>query len=259
MSGPPVAGSAMADDELRLARLHLRLGQLTLARAELEDLAGRDALGADGLGPLAEARWRTGDGDAAIEAATAHLAGGGTDEVAICIAAEGAAAAGDLDGARGLMHRLGPPDPGRVDELFAGMPQRASWPAGPAGPAEAEPRGGPIPGPRDVLAATQDPAAAPVAGSAPRPERDRRPRIAVDPAAELRRARSELEARPERALVRLALVLRLDPTLAPAVLDAIALRREPEALLIRGDAQRLLGRHLEAEAAFDAAAAGLEG
>lgn len=259
MTSARAVSSTTADDELRLARLHLRLGQLTLARAELEDLAGRDALGADGLGPLAEARWRTGDGDGAIEAATAHLAAGGTDEIAICIAAEGAAAAGDLDEARGLMHRLGPPDAVRVDELFAGMPQRATWPAGPAGPADAEPRSGPIPGPRDVLAATGGPPTTPASGAAPRPDRDRRPRIAVDPAAELRRARSELEARPERALVRLALVLRLDPTLAPAVLDAIALRREPEAQLIRGDAQRLLGRHLEAEAAFDAAAEALEG
>jgi hypothetical protein len=42
------------------------------------------------------------------------------------------------------------------------------------------------------------------------------------------------------------------------VLDAVALRREPTAALVRGDAQRLLGRHLEAEAAFDAAADSLE-
>jgi hypothetical protein len=42
------------------------------------------------------------------------------------------------------------------------------------------------------------------------------------------------------------------------VLDALHLRREPAAALLRGDAQRLLGRHLEAEAAFDAAAASLD-
>jgi len=48
------------------------------------------------------------------------------------------------------------------------------------------------------------------------------------------------------------------PDHAPAVLDAINLRREPDAALLRGDAQRLLGRHLEAEAAFDAAAETLE-
>jgi hypothetical protein len=56
----------------------------------------------------------------------------------------------------------------------------------------------------------------------------------------------------------MALALRADPTIAPAVLDAINLRREPAAALLRGDAQRLLGRHLEAEAAFDAAAETLE-
>jgi len=57
-------------------------------------------------------------------------------------------------------------------------------------------------------------------------------------------------ARGPAATLRLRSAARIDPTLAPAVLDAISLRREPAAELIRGDAQRLLGRHLEAEAAF---------
>jgi hypothetical protein len=76
------------------------------------------------------------------------------------------------------------------------------------------------------------------------------PSLDVDPLLELAQARDELSRDAERGLVRLSLVLRVDPTLAPAVLDAISLRREPAAELIRGDAQRLLGRHLEAEAAF---------
>jgi hypothetical protein len=80
----------------------------------------------------------------------------------------------------------------------------------------------------------------------------------LDPQAEIVRARTELESRPERGFLRLALVLRHDPTFAPAVLELLRLRREPAAALIRGDAQRLLGRHLEAEAAFDAAAESLE-
>jgi hypothetical protein len=42
------------------------------------------------------------------------------------------------------------------------------------------------------------------------------------------------------------------------VLELLRLRREPTAALVRGDAQRLLGRHLEAEAAFDSAAESLE-
>ena len=80
----------------------------------------------------------------------------------------------------------------------------------------------------------------------------------MDPATELARARDELSAKPERAILRLSLVLRHDPTYAPAVLDILHLRREPSAALVRGDAQRLLGRHMEAEAAFDAAAESLE-
>jgi hypothetical protein len=80
----------------------------------------------------------------------------------------------------------------------------------------------------------------------------------MDPATELAAAREELSSRPERAILRLSLVLRHDPTFAPAVLDILHLRREPTAALVRGDAQRLLGRHMEAEAAFDAAAESLE-
>jgi hypothetical protein len=86
----------------------------------------------------------------------------------------------------------------------------------------------------------------------------RRAKGQLDPAAELERAREELSTKPERALLRLSLVLRHDPTFAPLVLQILHLRREPFAALIRGDAQRLLGRHLEAEAAFDAAAESLE-
>ena len=61
MSAVEADGVATRDPDLILARLHLRLGSLALARAELETLAGRDALDADGLVDLAEARWRTGD------------------------------------------------------------------------------------------------------------------------------------------------------------------------------------------------------
>jgi hypothetical protein len=85
-----------------------------------------------------------------------------------------------------------------------------------------------------------------------------RAKASLDPRAEVQRARTELDARPERALLRLALALRADPTLAPLVLDAVHMRREPAAVLLRGDAERLLGRHLEAEAAFDAVAESLE-
>ncbi len=320
-------GTALAPrpaDDVRLARVHLRLGQLTLARAELEDLLRRDQLDPASFAILAEARWRTGDTAAAAEAAQAHLDAGGQDDIALCIAAESAAADGRAEDARALMELLPASDAMTLDALFAGMPRRAFWPAGPVdrgdldelrrGPAG---RDGPpgrrvppptrpaidavteayghapatpgmrpsadaagaaadaraIPGPREVLEAAGDwqaraggtaggaTGAGQVAarpGSRPGRTGERRLKAQLDPAAELARARTELESRPDRAYLRLALVLRHDPTLAPMVLETLHLRREPAAALLRGDAQRLLGRHLEAEAAFDAAAESLE-
>jgi hypothetical protein len=305
---PTHAATADRTDDLRVARVHLRLGLLTLAVAELEDLFRADALDTDGLAALAEARWRTGDADAATEAARAHLDAGGADEVALCIAAEAVAAEGKPAEARALMDRLPSADAATLDALFAGMPRRAFWAAGPvdrsdidelrregdarqpAGPrpAAGQPPRGPasagsapgtqpangveqrtIPGPREVIDATAGgPWAIPPKRSIEVPtlpgvqrgahQAGRRVRGQLDPSAELAQARAELATRPDRALLRLALVLRHDPTLAPAVLEALHLRREPGAALIRGDAQRLLGRHLEAEAAFDAAAETLE-
>ena len=84
----------------------------------------------------------------------------------------------------------------------------------------------------------------------------------AEPADELARARAELSSgiadEAIRGAARLALALRLDPALAPAVLDALRTRRDPAALLVRGDAYRLLGRHLEAEASLHAAAEALD-
>jgi hypothetical protein len=258
------------------------------------------------LAVLAEARWRTGDGVGAADAAQAHIDGGGSDDVALCIAAEAAAVDGRPGDARELMDRLPASDAATLDALFAGMPRRAFWPAGPVDRGELdEPRregdvragGAPrrltgtrpavadsaseaygygasageatelraVPGPREVIGATGmgatgSAAAGSRAAGAARGGRPAARRIKgqLDPAAELARARTELDARPDRAFLRLALVLRHDPTLAPSVLDILHLRREPGAALLRGDAQRLLGRHLEAEAAFDAAADSLE-
>lgn len=326
MTATPTAGPPPADlaEDVRLARVHLRMGQLTLARAELEDLLGRDALDSSGLAALAEARWRTGALLDAVDAAEEHLEGGGSDPVAICIAAEAAAADGRPDDAEVLMRRLRTPDAATLDALFAGIPRRAFWPAAPADPAEleeirreAEARGGAgardgdgarggtrardggsrrdrladaptqihrvadagpvepvsspsraVPGPREVLEAAgawghiaAEIASATDAGAraAERAAAGRHHHKAeLDPHGEVARAREEMGSRPDRAFLRLALALRADPTLAPAVLDAVHLRREPAAALLRGDAQRLLGRHLEAEAAFDAAAESLE-
>lgn len=237
---PKLLAQAHADD-IRIARVHLRLGQLTLARAELEALHARDKLDPMTLATLAEARWRTGDAAAAAQAAQTHLDAGGSDDIALCIAAEAAAVDGRPDDARAFMDRLPASDAAALDALFAGMPRRAFWPAGPVerNPVTVDP-------PTEVYRqsfVTQT---------------ERRKKGGFDPNAELTRARAELEAKPEKAFLRMALVLRHDPALAPLVLAALNLRREPAAALLRGDAQRLLGRHIEAEAAFDAAADSLE-
>ncbi|HYN70582.1 MAG TPA: hypothetical protein VEX41_10280, partial [Candidatus Eisenbacteria bacterium] len=58
-----------AHDDVRLARIHLRLGMLSIARAELEDLERRAALGRRDQAVLAEARWRTGEAGGAAAAA----------------------------------------------------------------------------------------------------------------------------------------------------------------------------------------------
>ncbi|HYK94454.1 MAG TPA: hypothetical protein VE011_01110 [Candidatus Dormibacteraeota bacterium] len=265
-SGGPVADARL--DDLRIARVHLRLGQLTLARAELEDLFRRDALDTGGLAVLAEARWRTGDADAAAQAAVAHLGGGGSDDVALCIAAEAAALDGRASEARDLMDRLPHADAVTLDAIFAGLPRRAPWPMAPVertDPSELrrEAAGRPDAGRAMPPRVGSEPGGQPAPTAATAPDRPavstgRRVRAQLDPLAELTHAREELETRPDRAFLRLAIVLRHDPTLAPAVLDALHLRREPGAALLRGDAQRLLGRHLEAEAAYDAAAESLE-
>lgn len=297
MSAAPKAPAV--DDETRLARLHLRVGMLSMARAELEDLDGRGLLDLAGRAVLAEARWRTGDLDDAAAAARAHLDDGGDDPVAICIAAEAAAADGRPGEARGYMDRLGPPDAAALDALFAGMPRRGFWPSAAGGPLSSDTlfddaaagdlrvgapnRHGPattippdrparqapparsIPGPREVIESTEPGFWGETAGvdgepakGAPSAPGTRQRSLAFDPAAELATAVREMPTEPDRSLLRLAIVLRIDPTLAPAVLDALGGRREPAAALLRGDAQRLLGRHLEAEAAFAGAAEALD-
>lgn len=305
---PPMTGPATAEtsaEDLRLARLHLRLGMIDAARAELEDLGRRDALGGAGLAALAEARWRAGELEAGGEAAREHLRAGGNDILAIVVAAEAAAVAGRPAEARDLVERAGTLDTATLDALFAGMPRRAYWPAAgqpapgqpaigqpnpsaPAPGAAPRPTGAPapgtpatgapaaeparsVPGPGDVLAATAglwdaaNAPAQPVPGAAlshpagpPTWVEPARQKGHADPEAELETARDELADASDRGLLRLALVLRLDPTLAPDVLEAVRLRREPAALVIRGDAQRLLGRHLEAEAEFAEAAEAIE-
>jgi hypothetical protein len=114
---------------LVLAHLHLRLGSLSLARAELETLAGRDALDDAGLVDLTEARWRTGDVTGAGEAAAAIL---GEDDdgplVVLVVATEAALLRGRPSEARRYAEKAMVVAGGGIDAVFAGMPRGPVWP-----------------------------------------------------------------------------------------------------------------------------------
>ncbi len=248
------------DVELRLAAIHVRLGSLLLARAELESLASRDALPADGLADLAELRWRSGDIERAGEAAAAHLAAGGNHPIARIVLAESDAAAGRTVEAGNHVQTLRDLPAAELEALFAGMPQRAPWqmPSPAAQPEGDEP----------IAVESADQAPTPVPRGSTRPSRpdasatrapEALPRVAEDL---LARAVDDLgsgdPARRSRGLDRLTLALRLDPRRAPEVVDLLQRRREPGAHLIRGDSLRIMGRALDAEAAYLAAAAALQ-
>jgi predicted negative regulator of RcsB-dependent stress response len=73
-------------------------------------------------------------------------------------------------------------------------------------------------------------------------------------------ARRAMEAGDlEAAAVQLALVLRVSPGLAPAVLDVAGSTAGAELDLIRGDAYRLVGHEAEAQRAYASAIATLGG
>jgi hypothetical protein len=278
------AAAAGRDPEARLARIHLRTGLHALARAELETLAGRGALDAPALVDLAEVRWRTGDLVGAGDAARACLEAGLTDVIVLCVAAEAAASVGRTNDARELAARALAAEPDRLDELFAGQPRSPVWPppripAPPSGPAPAIPpphvRGIPMIPPlpvQPVAPAAEAPAAlaaeapaggfpavgAPIVGAP----------IAGAPAADLVDVQA-LVARGEVAgiAVRLELVLREQPILAPAVLsvadDALRVGPTPHERaslhLVRADAYRLMGRETQGREAFQEASRALRG
>lgn len=306
MSAVEADGVATRDPDLVLARLHLRLGSLALARAELETLAGRDALDEEGLVDLAEARWRTGDITGAGEAAQAAL----TDEdgplLALVVAAEAAAARGRPTESRRLADKAMERAAGSIDAVFAGMPRAVVWPPDAAAPPPSPttmfetPRRAPSPvhrhpRPHDESAGgpgsgeTED-ARRSVPGDAADaatvglweaggedPAVDLAPDTTADVGedrgtddrgtdsdpdlptgdAELDIGRAALRANDiQEAAVRLGLVLRVAPGLAPAVLDLIDGRTERALALVRGDAYRLVGRELDARRAFAEAARG---
>lgn len=119
-SGPVEDASLL----LRLARIHLRTGSLTTARAQLESLAGRDQLDTAGMLDLAEARWRTGDLHGAGGAAGAYLAANGGEALGLVIAAEAASLGNHDVEARRNMEQAMLRTLTSLDAIFAGIPHR---------------------------------------------------------------------------------------------------------------------------------------
>jgi tetratricopeptide (TPR) repeat protein len=225
---PPLDGRPMS---LRLAGLHLRMGALAQARAELEALAGRGALDEDALVDLAEIRWRTGDLAGAGEAADAAIARGRHDGIALVIAAEAVAAAGRPSEARRLAARALGAIEAPLDPIFAGMPRGAIWPGDhmlDAGPSDAA-----------IDRARAVAAGAAVAASAAAAEAFAGGRAAMN------------RGDSTTAAIRLGIAMRLDPGYARSVLDLVEDRTEaPLLALVAGDALRLLGREDEALEAY---------
>ncbi|HET9457585.1 MAG TPA: hypothetical protein VFO78_09600 [Candidatus Limnocylindrales bacterium] len=267
--GPPPDAADRAAD-LVLARLHLRLGSYGLARAELESLAGRNALDDEGIRDLAEARWRTGDLPGAGEAAAAYLDLRPDDLLGLVISAELQSHLGRPAEARRIAARALARDEEAIEEIFAGMPRSPVWPVEPGAPIE----------PAGTLFA-ELPAATPVvhgasperradggterfaAGSPPAPglwehHLETAAPVLPNPGELLARARTAMAAeRPGQAAASLALALRAEPSLAPAVLDLIAGRTEPVLALVRGDAHRIVGHETEALLDYVAAVAAI--
>ena len=271
------------DPDLVLARAHLRLGALGLARTELETLAGRGTLDDEAVRDLAEARWRTGDVLGAGEAATAWLEGHGDDILGLVIAAEAQAALGRPGEARRLAGRAVDRADGSLDPIFAGMQRSPIWPVeagdggAPVGVLFDELHPGPLPvgpvggGPGHPTWADDDGSApdrfdqgGPAFGAGPSLWGDDEAGLAttfeeeLEPADLLQRARVALDdGAIGDAATGLILALRASPAVAPAVLDLVAGRSEAILVLLRGDAQRIVGRELEAMRDHSAAAGSL--
>ena len=253
--------------DLVLARVHLRLGALALARAELETLAGRDGLDHDGLVDLAEVRWRTGDVVGAGEAAAAALEAGDDALLALVVAAEAAMDRGRPSEARRYAERALAFGSDAVEPVFAGMHRAGVWPVDPLTPPPVaatlfdDPRGLPstapgpaAPAPIEAVSSRDGPGDGVAVHDPPTiglwdgttdgaPEPPSLP--TADVALEAGRVALHAGRRAEAAMA-YGLVLRLAPGLAPAVVAALAHDRSPELALTRGDAYRLVGREADA-------------
>jgi hypothetical protein len=255
---------------LRIARLHLRMGSLSLARAELEAYAGRGALDEDALADLAEARWRTGDLAGAGEAAAALLETGRPDPLSMVIAAEAVAAQGRPGEARRLAARalehLGAP----LDQVFAGIARSSIWPSDPlAGARPAPPAMVESEGPASSVAGEDVPGAdarsvapASVAPASVSPASVGASAAVADAAVVLAAGMAALDrGAVAPAVTALGLAMRLDPSAAGLVLAALGSGPwdDPALALLAGDALAELGRETEARAVWAAAAAAAEG
>lgn len=271
--------------DLALARAHLRLGSLTLARAELETLAGIGGLDTDGMLDLAEARWRTGDLVGAGDAANVVLASDEPRPMALLIAAEAAAVDGRPGEARRLASRAIELADGSIDALFAGMPRAGVWPTDAAEPA---PIAGTLfhreteNGLASTLSDERARAKAGLDGTPPAvvtapygsevgsaaaattltlwggdPGSELETAILPEPAEELQAARAALVSGAlDEAALRFSLALRAAPALALAVLEATEGARSAALSLVRGDAYRSLGHEMESRQAYAVAARG---
>jgi hypothetical protein len=273
---PSVQPSAVRDADLVVARLHLRLGSLSLARAELEALAGRDALDEEGIVDLAEVRWRTGDLAGAGEAAVARLEHAPDDVIALVIAAEVQADLGRPSEARRLANRALTRSEVPIDLIFAGMPRSSVWPIDPGAPPEAagelfddlpQAPGGHLFAPAPVFdetAESTDRSGPPAAGEAAGPSLWEAHSDTIAPELPdskelLKRSRAALRAgRPGQAAAGLALALRAESSLAPRILDLLAGRTEPVLALVRGDANRIVGHEAEALRDYATAVAAID-
>lgn len=270
---PPAARPARTVESV-LAHAHLRLGALSLARVELETMAGLGLLDARGLVDLAEVRWRTGDLLGAGEAANAALREEDGAVVALVIAAEAASALGRPSEARRMANRVLAGAPAMVDRIFAGMPRSNVWPGDSAEPPPTAPTlfdrepdlpprvDGYAPRPDDRVAheRVKEPStAAPVMLGFWDGEADIEPAAmaAPDPAAEMDAGRTALVAGAlDQAALHFGLALRVAPALAPAVLEATEGARSAGLSMVRGDAYRLAGHETSAKQAYAVAARG---
>ena len=286
--GPTEDQSAAIDrsPDARLARVHLRGGLLSLARATLERMAGAGTLDRDAMADLAEVRWRSGDLEGAADAARAHQASGGNEPLATLIIAEDLAAGGAEEDAERLAATVYERVGGALDVLFAFEPRGPVWPAADEGWMDVD---APAPGRWGLLVGGSEVAA-------PSAQTWRLAPIAITPAEQMtlaplgrgglgqpggdtstsavvvsgRLAGEELEKVDQHlaagalsaAAGRLAVLLRFDPALAPIILtaaDRAAAAAPPDSddlpaiQLVRGDAYRLLGRDKEAAAAYQEA------